>query len=321
VSTTLPGRAPMPAPLHMPLFLIVLGCEAARAFHMIPKPLSFDIGMKTMERSTTRARQWRVLPVLSAAGGDDEPSADLEAVQRTRDRLAARIDPYRDELAPRGNRRSRHRMPGGARSRLSRTDAGTLLVEIPGESLVSSSALFGGAFSIAWFSAIGSFTASALATASLGAALFSAPFWFAGAAVVRQTILDPTRRASLELGDYAWSLRSEAALGLAARDESGDAEDVEGAYLLRAPVDAQLAADYSRSLTDSRGTSRAREAPAVALLLVVGAQEFVLGQGLAPAELEWLCEEINVHLQELNARRRVGSTNAGAQGPWGKEGA
>ena len=51
------------------------------------------------------------------------------------------------------------------------------------------------------------FSVVAPATATGGAgALFMLPFWIAGGAVAKQSLLDPARATSLSIGEFAWEL-------------------------------------------------------------------------------------------------------------------
>jgi hypothetical protein len=175
----------------------------------------------------------------------------------------------------------RRAAPVGARARLSRTDAGTLRVEIPRAARGDiGSVAFGGAFSVAWFSAIGSFTAAALATASVGAVAFTLPFWLAGATVVKQTVLDPLLRHELEIGLYAFSARWVLPGGRVVKEFSGASEDLGEALPL-------LAED---------GLVRALE------LRTRRGEVWTFGQGLSPPELNYLAQEIDAHCGELESQ-------------------
>ena len=84
-------------------------------------------------------------------------------------------------------------MPRGARATVSRSDAGTLLVDVPAAGLVNGGSLFGGAFAAAWFSAVVPATVSMVASGG-ASALFMLPFWLAGGAVVKQTVPEARSR-------------------------------------------------------------------------------------------------------------------------------
>ena len=169
--------------------------------------------------------------------------------------------------------------PLGARSTVSRTDAGSLLIRIPAAGL-SSGTLFGGAFSVAWFSAI---VPATFASGGAGG-LFMLPFWLAGGAVAKQTILDPARATSLSIGEFAWEVRSALPLGdvtISTRD--GPTDELEGASV-------EVAA-YVNGV------------PSYVLRLFAGAAPLNMGEGLASSELEWLAEEINGYVRALRGDR------------------
>lgn len=81
------------------------------------------------------------------------------------------------------------------RCKISKTDAGTLQIDIQPEGIKSSS-LFSGAFSVAWFSAI---IPATFAGGGPGGALFLLPFWMAG-------VWSPRRRWWILLSRERWPL-------------------------------------------------------------------------------------------------------------------
>jgi hypothetical protein len=162
---------------------------------------------------------------------------------------------------------------------ISRTDAGTLLVDIPGAG-VSSSTLFGGAFTAAWFSAIVPATASMLASGGVSA-LFMLPFWVAGGTVAKQTILDPARSTSLSIGEYAWELCQTLPGGITVSSDGGPTEELQGA---EAAVSAYV-----------------NGVPTYALQLVAGSSMWTAGEGLSLDELEAIADEVNVHIDALQS--------------------
>jgi hypothetical protein len=92
------------------------------------------------------------------------------------------------------------RPPRATRAKLSKTDAGTLIIELPPTGL-NSGTIFSGAFSIAWFSVV-------LPATFSGVWLFMLPFWAAGALVAKLAVVDPFVTSKLTIGQYAWSLKS-----------------------------------------------------------------------------------------------------------------
>jgi len=174
------------------------------------------------------------------------------------------------------------RPPRGARTSVSRSDAGTLLVDVPAAGLVNGGSLMGGAFAAAWFSAIVPATASMLATGG-ASVLFMVPFWLAGGAVVKQTVLDPAKATTLSIGAYAWELTQKTA-GVRLKSAEGPTEE-----LLSANVDV---AAYVNGV------------PTFVLNLVAsspsGQQSYRIGGGLAEQELEWIAGEVNEFLTEID---------------------
>ena len=106
------------------------------------------------------------------------------------------------------------------RSKVTRSDAGTLVIEITPQG-ISSGVLFNGAFSVAWFSAIVPATFAALSGGLVGG-LFLLPFWMAGGMVAKQAVVDPFVSNKLSIGQYAWSVESKYAnQGIQKKDGSG----------------------------------------------------------------------------------------------------
>lgn len=163
--------------------------------------------------------------------------------------------------------------PRGARSRVSRTDAGTLVVDLPAAGFTASS-MMGGAFSLAWFSAI------APATFTAGApVLFLLPFWLAGGLVAKQSVLDPARATRLSIGEFAWEVTQTVA-GVTVRSDGGPSEELEGA-------ETDVAAWVNG-------------VPVFVLRLFAASRELgSLGSGLSEGELEWLAAAVNRHLDSL----------------------
>jgi hypothetical protein len=167
------------------------------------------------------------------------------------------------------------RRPRGARARLDRTHAGTLQLDIPAAGLKNTGTLFGGAFSAAWFSAI---VPATFSTGGAGA-LFMLPFWIAGGAVVKQTIWDPAKATTVSIGKFAWDLRQTVAGRLEVSLEGGSTEELDGATV--------------------EITGYVNDAPTHAMRLAAGADAWLIGSGLPVAELEWLAQEVNAHLEGL----------------------
>ena len=157
-------------------------------------------------------------------------------------------------------------------------------MSVPAAGLLSGGALMGGAFSAAWFSVVVPAT-----FASGGAsALFMLPFWLAGGLVVKQTVLDPARATSLSIGDFAWSLGQSVA-GQSVSSADGPTEELECAAV---EVSAYVNGVPTHVL---RLVANGATGPAV----------YSVGEGLSVAELEWIADEVNAHLQTLEAGRAL----------------
>lgn len=167
------------------------------------------------------------------------------------------------------------------RARLSRSDAGTLVVDVPAAGL-GTSALMGGAFSAAWFSAI------VPATFASGGApiLFMLPFWAAGGVVAKTAVVDPFVSTQLTIGRFAWSLRSTLYGGVVLKEQDGPTDQLSG-------VAAEVVA-YVNGV------------PQCELQLYTDSGTTSFGLSLTLEELEVLEAEINEHLLELQALPQEG---------------
>ena len=147
------GAYRAPAPRVRPARLSMMSDEGGRvggADFGAPRPLEPD-------RSRARATELAAWEAELAASG-----------------AAPRVAP--EQLTARG---STPRQPAGSRVVVSKTDAGTLVIDVPARGF-GADTLFSAAFAVAWFSGVGAWTAAAVTTGPL-AALFSLPFWLAGA--------------------------------------------------------------------------------------------------------------------------------------------
>ena len=89
---------------------------------------------------------------------------------------APRLGGMASPMAESGGRIAR---PLASRATVSRTDAGSLVIDMPAGGL-GAGALMGGAFSVTWFAVIGRATVAALSGGGLVNLLFLTPFWLAG---------------------------------------------------------------------------------------------------------------------------------------------
>ena len=137
--------------------------------------------------------------------------------------------------------------------------------------------LMGGAFSLAWFSAVVPATFAGGGAAPL---LFMLPFWLAGGLVAKQSVFDPARTTTLSIGEFAWDLQQKVA-GALVRAEGGATEELDGASV-------EVAA-YVNGV------------PTHVVRLAAGAEAWSVGDGLPLPELEWVAAEINEHLDVLRS--------------------
>ena len=169
--------------------------------------------------------------------------------------------------------------PFGCQSTITRTDAGSLIIDIPSSGMRTDS-MFAGFFSLAWFSAI----IPATLSGGLAMSLFMLPFWASGGLVAKLAFYDPFLGGQLTIGQYAWSLKG-TWLGLKKKEKDGATEDLRGAV-------AEIAAFVN-------GVPQAE-------LRLYGSKGMVsLGLGLPLDELEYLAGEINQYL--LSIRKGGGS--------------
>lgn len=211
---------------------------------------------------------------------DDEEEEEYLSSLAEVEAATARLEAAKRKLALKqrsAESSARTSKPLGARTRVERSDAGSLLVKVPPAGFTSNT-MMGGAFSAAWFSAIGPATVSMIAGgAALTSGLFMLPFWLAGGMVAKQTILDPAKATSLSIGEFAWELKQTVA-GATISQEGGPSEELVGA-------DVAVAAYVN-------------DIPTYALRLgATGGRVWTLGSDLDVSELEWLAEEINGQIE------------------------
>ena len=172
------------------------------------------------------------------------------------------------------------------RSQISRSDAGTLVIEITPQGITSGT-LFNGAFSVAWFSAVVPATLTALSGGLLGMALFMVPFWAAGGMIAKQAIVDPFISYQLTVGEYAWSIESKYGGGANKRaptikKQDGSTQDLQGAKVEISVVVNDVPQYHLCLYSNKKGVTH-------------------LGLGLPPEELEKVAMEINEYLDKLKS--------------------
>lgn len=181
------------------------------------------------------------------------------------------------------------RKPPGSRVTVSRRGP-RLLVDIPPAGWSSSTAA-SGAFAVSWNAFVAFWTVSALAGGGIIMALFSLPFWFAGASLLKQTLGRHFMRERIEIDAASWRIQKQVAAANVKNDNKPD---------------------WSKgSKKESSGKTRdLREAcfavvayvngePQGQLVLQHGAETYPIGEGLDVVEQEWLEAVINNHLEEL----------------------
>lgn len=164
--------------------------------------------------------------------------------------------------------------PINSRARLSTTDAGTLVIDLPATG-IDSKTISSGIFGTLWFSAI----APATLAGGFATAAFLLPFWLAGGFVAKTAIVDPFVKSQLTIGQYAWSLKSSYA-NAKLREVDGSTQDLRGASVEDLNVEVNGKPFYEIKLYGDKGTTG-------------------FGNGLEPEELEYLAYVINQHLQGL----------------------
>lgn len=147
-----------------------------------------------------------------------------------------------------------------------------------------------GAFAIAWNAFVAFWTVSALAGGGVLFALFSLPFWAAGASLAKQAFGRQFVREHLEISLSKWKLQQQVAL---ARGSEPDWDKGGGKELSGRTTDLSGAAMQVMAYVNGQ--------PQGQLVLREGVESFSFGEGLDPLEQEWLASVINAHLAEVAA--------------------
>lgn len=179
------------------------------------------------------------------------------------------------------------RKPAGSRVVINRT-AGRLEVDIPPAGLTANT-IGTGAFAVAWNAFVAFWTFSALASGGVLFALFSAPFWWAGAQLAGQAFGGGLLKEYLEVGRRDWALQQELAVlkdnvpqflgGGRGRRQAGDSDDLAGARVVTTII--------------------VNGDPQTAVELVEGVNTYRFGEGLQLAEQEWIVAQINDHIASI----------------------
>jgi serine/threonine protein kinase len=183
------------------------------------------------------------------------------------------------------------RKPPGSRIQVKKKGP-RLEIEIPPAKFDGNSAATG-AFAVAWNAFVAFWTVSALAGGGILFALFSLPFWFAGASLLKQSFGRQFLRERVEIGLGKWTLQQQLA-GLKNRGEldwsKGGGKEAQGRTGDLIGASMQI-------------TGYINGVPQGQLVLRQGVETYIIGEGLDPIEQEWLAEVINAHLDEVSATR------------------
>lgn len=144
---------------------------------------------------------------------------------------------------PRPWRQAPKSPPTGSRLQVD-SAGGQLVIETPPAGL-SGSVAATGAFAVAWNAFVAFWTVGAFAGGGVLFALFSTPFWFAGATMLRSTVLGALLRESVVLGSDGWQVKQELArlqggvakfLGPGLQRGGGDLAELRGAMVCLDPL-------------------------------------------------------------------------------------
>jgi len=218
-----------------------------------------------------------------------------------KDRISNRMMPSQSNIQSTGQK---GQLPEprsfSTRSKTSKTDAGTLIIDITPQGITTGT-LLNGAFTAAWFSAI--IPATLATAASLPATLLMLPFWAAGALVAKNGVVDPFISSKLSLGEYAWSIEKQfgggrKSKGPTLQKRDGATDDLQGARV-----------DVSAIVND---------VPQFQLCLYSKTDGVMtIGLGLPEEELEEVAKEINNYLDGL--QQQAENEKGASMIPWKTE--
>ncbi|GLC59967.1 hypothetical protein PLESTB_001559000 [Pleodorina starrii] len=177
--------------------------------------------------------------------------------------------------------------PAGTRVQLEvSADGSRLDVVIPPRGFTMDTA-FTGTFAIAWNAFVAVWTVGALASGGLLFALFSAPFWLAGAQLAKGALGGALTRERLAVGRKRWRLGQQ----LAVLGSDGKADFLDG-------KNERLQEGQTRDLTAARTVTTAfiNGVPQTAIELIEGVSKYRFGEGLELVEQQWIVQEVNAHI-------------------------
>lgn len=246
---------------------------------------------------------------LAVLQGQEVPKPSLSSfAKKRRSKGLSRVD---DEMSRRGLIASGSApKPQGTRVILERS-TNRLDFCIPAKGLGMDTA-FTGAFAIAWNSFVAIWTVGALSSGGILFALFSLPFWLAGAQLGKQAVVGALMRERFAIGPNKFRLGQELAL----LDGSGTrASFGEGSALNEKVAEG--------STSDLRGAKVAttmvvNDSPQTAIEVLEGVNKYRFGEGLELSEQLWIVSEINSFLEESRGSKLdVGSFPVNEGGPLG----
>ena len=169
------------------------------------------------------------------------------------------------------------------------TRQGTKLsVEIPPAKLGSEQA-YTGVFALAWNAFVAYWTVGALASGGIIFALFSLPFWFAGATLGKSALARSLIRENLDIGRQKWQISQQLSFlkagkpavkgNPAGKDFGGRTKDLSGASMV------------TSGFVNGVETRH--------IQLTEGVNQHIIGEGLSKTEQVWLTSAINEHLKRL----------------------
>lgn len=186
------------------------------------------------------------------------------------------------------------RKPPGSRIQVSKKGQ-KLIIDIPPAKFDGSTAATG-SFAVAWNAFVAFWTMGALAGGGIIFALFSLPFWFAGANLIKQAFGRQFLRERLEIGLGKWMFRQQLA-GLSNRGSNAEVDWEMGSKKESSGRTADLIGAAMEITGYINGVPQGQ------LVLRQGVETYILGEGLEPIEQEWLAEVINAHLEEVAGTR------------------
>lgn len=198
---------------------------------------------------------------------------------------------FRGSIVPLTGAGLARKKPVGSRVMVERM-GDTLRIQIPPAKFDSSSVATGG-FALFWNGFVAFWTASALASGGVIFAIFSIPFWLAGANLAKSAIGRQFVAETLEIDSVFWRLEKKLAIL---------SRDTHGTQLKPAWTDS--ATKHSSGNTHDLSSARLHVSgyingvPQTQLIMKHGVEDVVIGEGLEAVEQEWLVSEINDFLQD-----------------------